>query len=494
MSAWKLTRRELLKAVTLVAAGTVAAACAPQAPAAPGEQVDTAPAPEEVAKTFHILHWAQSAEPTDPNVELEPGEVRKVAYQKVAEEYMDLHPGVEIEWYRFPAGSSVSEWLLARMTAQDAPDIYWTNTEDLWPHIPKGWALDFTPYMDLPNPYVEGNTAWKDQFEEVAIISQTGPDGKLYGVNMDGAGVLTVYNKDAFEKAGITEEPRTWSEFIDVWEQLLDAGYIPYGADLSEQTCCFPHWLSAHVYNQLVWDTIYEWDLDDNKVITAKDLALSFQAGTFPDWEAYLQFAHLFKEMTPYFPMGYEGQVDYRQLFRQEQVVMYMDGNWAVSEFKNDPPPFAFSWLAFPIITKDIWPAAPEKVVRIQGAWGAMQYHVPGYLSSQPEKVDVIMDWLMFSSMPEHVGDICKETGLVPLTKGAQGLPELAPFYEPYDRAVPYQSWQTLSSSGLTAEYELWQQYLPSDMTDSEFLDLANSKLEAEVDKVLEANPDWAVS
>ena len=57
MSAWKLTRRELLKAVTLVAAGTVAAACAPQAPAAPGEQVDTAPAPEEVAKTFHILHW-----------------------------------------------------------------------------------------------------------------------------------------------------------------------------------------------------------------------------------------------------------------------------------------------------------------------------------------------------------------------------------------------------------------------------------------------------
>ena len=339
-----------------------------------------------------------------------------------------------------------------------------------------------------------GNKAWKDQFEEIAIISQTGPDGKLYGVNMDGAGVMTVYNKNAFADAGITDKPRTWGEFKEVWQKLLDKGYIPYGADLSPETCCFPHWLSAHIYNQLVWDKIYDWDDDGNRVITAKELAVHGQKGDFPDWDAYLEFAHLFKEMTPYFPVGYEGVVDYRQLFRQGKVVMYMEGNWAVSQFKASPPPFEFGWLAFPIITKDIWPAAPEKIVRIQGAWGAMQYHVPGYLAQkEPDKIPVIMDWLMFSSVPEHVGMVCKETGLVPLTKGAEGLPELAPFYEPYDRAVPYQSWQTLSTSGLQAEYKLWQAYLPSDMSDSEFLDMAKKAWNEEVNKVLEANPDWKV-
>ncbi len=485
-----MSRRDMLKALGAIAAGSLLAACAPAAPApAPGGAPAAAP-----AKKYKILHWAQAAEPTDPNVQLAEGQTRHVAYQVIADKYMEQHPDVEIEWYRFPAGSNLSEWLLARMTAQDAPDIYWANTEDLWPHVNKGWALDFTEYMNQPNPYVPGNKAWKDQFEEIAIISQTGPDGKLYGVNMDGAGVMTVYNKDAFADAGITDKPRTWGDFKEVWQKLLDKGYIPYGADLSPETCCFPHWLSAHIYNQLVWDKIYDWDDDGNRVITGKELAVHGQKGDFPDWDAYLKFAHLFKEMTPYFPVGYEGVVDYRQLFRQGKVVMYMEGNWAVSQFKASPPPFEFGWLAFPIITKDIWPAAPEKIVRIQGAWGAMQYHVPGYLAQkEPDKIPVIMDWLMFSSVPEHVGMVCKETGLVPLTKGAEGLPELAPFYEPYDRAVPYQSWQTLSTSGLQAEYKLWQAYLPSDMSDSEFLDMAKKAWDEEVRKVLEANPDWKV-
>ena len=80
---------------------------------------------------------------------------------------------------------------------------------------------------------------------------------------------------------------------------------------------------------------------------------------------------------------------------------------------------------------------------------------------------------------------------MVPLTKEAKGMPELAPFYEPYDRAVPYQSWQTISSDGLQQEYKLWQKYLPSQMTDDQFLDEARKALDGVVARVLEANPDW---
>jgi ABC-type glycerol-3-phosphate transport system substrate-binding protein len=223
-------------------------------------------------------------------------------------------------------------------------------------------------------------------------------------------------------------------------------------------------------------------------------LAVHGQQGDFPEWEAYLKFVNLLKEMTPYFPMGYEGTLDYRQLFRQGRVAMYMEGNWAVADFKASPPPFEFSWLHYPIITKDIWPAAPEKIVRIQGAWGAMQYHIPGYLAETDlDKISVIMDWLRFSSKPDNVGAICRETGLVPLTKGARGLDELEPFYEPYDRAVPYQSWGTLSASAMSAEYTLLQAYLPSDMTDSAFQAMAQETWDKEIAKVLESNPDWKI-
>ena len=181
-----------------------------------------------------------------------------------------------------PGRRTFDEWLLARMTAQDAPDIYWANTEDLWPHVNKGWALDFTEYMNQPNPYVDGNEEWKDQFEEIAIISQTGPDGKLYGVNMDGAGVLTVYNKDAFAEAGIDKEPKTWAEFKAAWQKLLDKGYIAYGADLSTDTCCFPHWFDGQSYTQLLWDDVWKWDDDKNKVITGQGAGRPLPEGRLP--------------------------------------------------------------------------------------------------------------------------------------------------------------------------------------------------------------------
>lgn len=491
----KISRRDMLKTIGFAAGAATLAACAPAGTATKKEGAEPTTAPVAAApRKFTILHWAQGAEPTDPKQELAAGQTRRVAYQTIADEYMKMKPNVEIQWYRFPAGAQFYEWLAARMTAQDAPDIYWANTEDLWPHVSKGWALDFTPYMNQPNPYVSGNKAWKEQFQDVAIYSQTGPDGKLYGVNMDGAGVLTVYNKAAFKKAGIDKEPRTWSEFMTVWAKLKDAGYIPFGGDLDNTNCCYAHWLEAHMYNQLVWDDVYKWDDDGNKVITSKEVAIHTQKGDFMDWDAYLQFAHMFKDMTQFLPTGYEGHVDYRQLFRQGKVAMYMEGNWAVSEFKSTPPPFEFSWLAFPIITKDIWPKAPEKVVRIQGAWGAMQYHVPGYLAQkEPDKIAAIMDWLMFSSKPENVTTVLMETSMVPLTKEAKGMPELAPFYEPYDRAVPYQSWGTLTGDAFIAEEKLWQGYLPNNWTDQQFLDEAKKALEGEVKKVLEANPDWKI-
>ena len=499
MSTKKLSRRDMLKGLAFMAAGTTLAACAPAQPAQPAAPAQEAQAPTSApaaatAKQIKILHWAQSAEPTDPNVQLTEGQTAHVAYQKIADEYMKDHPNVTIEWYRFPTGSQFAEWFLARMTAGDAPDIFWANTEDLWPHVNKGWILDFTEYMNLPNPYVPGNKAWRDQFEEVAIISQTGPDGKLYGVNMDGAGVMIVYNKDAFQKAGIEQPPEKWGDFMSAMQKLKDSEIIPFGADLSPATCCFPHWFSGQTYPQLMWDDIYKWDDDKNKVITAKELATHAQKGDCLDWDAYLMMAHLLKSWVPYLPIGYEGQLDYRQLFRQGKVAMYMEGNWATSEFKSSPLPFEFDWLHFPVITRDIWQKSMEKIVRIQGAWGAMQYHMPGYLAkNDPDKLKAAMDWLMFSSKPENVTMVVQETGLVPLTKGATGIPELEPFTRPYDRATPYQSWQSLSTSGLEAEYKLWQAYLPSSMSDDEFLKEAKAAWDGEVKKVLESNPDWKI-
>ncbi|MBI5088068.1 MAG: extracellular solute-binding protein, partial [Actinobacteria bacterium] len=52
-------------------------------------------------------------------------------------------------------------------------------------------------------------------------------DGKQYGVPFNLGMVGFWYNKDLFAQAGITAPPATWDAFLDVVQQLKDAGITP---------------------------------------------------------------------------------------------------------------------------------------------------------------------------------------------------------------------------------------------------------------------------
>ena len=52
------------------------------------------------------------------------------------------------------------------------------------------------------------------------------------------------YNKDLFEQAGITEEPKTWDEFKDVCQKLKDAGIQPFNYS-DKDNYHFEHLMSA---------------------------------------------------------------------------------------------------------------------------------------------------------------------------------------------------------------------------------------------------------
>ena len=40
-----------------------------------------------------------------------------------------------------------------------------------------------------------------------------------------------MYNKDIFEKAGITSVPTTWDEFLEAGQKIKDAGFTPLTTD-----------------------------------------------------------------------------------------------------------------------------------------------------------------------------------------------------------------------------------------------------------------------
>ncbi len=55
------------------------------------------------------------------------------------------------------------------------------------------------------------------------------------------------YDKDAFSKAGVTAEPKTWSEFLTVCQQLKDAGIAPIAQDSAYCNFAFYHQLVRYL-------------------------------------------------------------------------------------------------------------------------------------------------------------------------------------------------------------------------------------------------------
>jgi len=487
----RMGRRDVLRLLGLTTAGAALAACAPPAAAPTAAPVEKAPAGEAAPAVKEWTLLIDGAQVTDPSVELPEGQTRRLGLQPAADDYMEMKPNVKIEWYYFPSGSNRLEWLNARMAAQDCPDTYWMNADALWPHVNKGWALDMTEWVNTPNPYMPGQRAWVSYIDEVGRLSQIGPDGKVYGVNLDGAGVLWIYNKDAFAEAGVDAAPETWSQFMDACAKLKAKEYIPIGGDFSDQ-CCYVHWTHGHLFGHLAWDVIYNFDDDGDRYVTTKEMTQYYQKGQFPLWEEFTRLAELFREQEPFLPLGYQGRVEYRQMFRQGKIATYMEGNWTVMSFIKDPPPFEYDWMFYPMLTKAEWPAAPEKKVRLQGPWGGLQFHVPGYLAkTDPERIPVIMDFLMFCTQAKYIEAACAERGTVPMVEGAKARPEIAPFTAPYDRAVPYQSWASLSGPAYERERALLAEYVTGTMSNEELVNRGKQIWEEEVKNVLESNPDW---
>lgn len=56
-------------------------------------------------------------------------------------------------------------------------------------------------------------------------------DGKLLTIPFQPEVTVIYYNRQMFEKAGITEEPLSWKEFLSVCAKLKKAGYTPFTSD-----------------------------------------------------------------------------------------------------------------------------------------------------------------------------------------------------------------------------------------------------------------------
>lgn len=136
-------------------------------------------------------------------------------YDKYVQKFNEKFPDVKVTYAAF---TNYEQDIRVKLTTGDAGDVVL---------IPGNISLAdlgnfFEPLDDL------------GIFDQVRFPDHKAYEGKRYGVSTGASTEGIVYNKKAFEKAGITSVPKTLDEFYEACQKLKDAGITPilinYGA------------------------------------------------------------------------------------------------------------------------------------------------------------------------------------------------------------------------------------------------------------------------
>ena len=136
--------------------------------------------------------------------------------------FMQQHPGVTVD-VRAEDGNTYVNTLHNLVAVERMPDVYMTDSiQMLEEFIEAGYAMDLTRH-----PLLNGLSP--DLLKGVADER-----GRVWAMPVDRNGVGVFYNREAFARAGISDIPRTWPEFLDVCRRLQLAGIQPIAASYKD--------------------------------------------------------------------------------------------------------------------------------------------------------------------------------------------------------------------------------------------------------------------
>ena len=138
-------------------------------------------------------------------------------FSQICQEFNEANPGIVVT-QNFQADNITS--LRARLVKGDVPDLMTINGDYSYGALARtGVFYDFSSssLLDGLNP----------SMASILNTLGTGGDGQTNGVAFADNGSGIIYNKDIFEGAGV-EPPRTWTELIEVCEELKAQGISPF--------------------------------------------------------------------------------------------------------------------------------------------------------------------------------------------------------------------------------------------------------------------------
>lgn len=422
----------------------------------------------------------------------------------LAQEYKKLHPHVTIEFLpEITPQDRFDTWIFTQYQAGRGPDLGTQLFSEVNRHYLKGWYVNLKPYLEKPNPYVEGNKRWADIFQPGALATGVAPDGNMYVLPTGVVGTGIYYNKDIFARVGV-EPPETWAEFMEIQRKIQAAGYIPFAFPMAGAKAT-TNW-SLRVIQDMILDSKLPEikgtgepvvrTMIEGEGISQKELVRAIKKGVYsakdPQWQEQLR---LLKEWSQYWGPGYlslDPDAAYR-LFVTGRAAMLYDTSAKIKVLETDNlRQFEFGVFDFPRITQESSPyATGVSAPAVGGYTGAGSWTVAA-TTIEKGIVDQVIDWLMFITAPQNYIPLANDLGWY--SPGLIDLEGIDPKLEPFIRSVENGVFRIESFyRGLTVEYadqfyRVLQEYLTGRKNLEQATDEIQRYMEQAADELIERN------
>ncbi|MFK0219980.1 ABC transporter substrate-binding protein [Streptomyces vinaceus] len=307
------TRRLTALATAVAALSVLATACTGQSGSAASDDPD-----EEVTLNF----WHGWSAPSET----------KAIEENIAR-FEKAHPNIKVKVTGNMTDDKINQAL--RAGGDKAPDVVSSFTTDS-----VGKFCNSGAFADL-NPFLEKAGLDKAKIFPKTLLDYTQFNGNQCTLPLLNDAYGLVYNKDAFKAAGITEPPKTWSQFVEVAQKLTK----PNG-DSYDQLGIMP---TYHGYETTPVRLAAQWSPKyfdaDGKSNLAKDPAFANMLTAQKDLVAKLGGYEKLEKFRSTF--GDEWSAEHP--FHKGQVAMQIDGEWRASMAKEAGVTFEIGTAPLPV-------------------------------------------------------------------------------------------------------------------------------------------------
>lgn len=312
----------------------------------------------------------------------------KKLWAQRAKEFEAAHPDVKIKIVTLENEAYKSK-MTALTTSGKLPDIYHTwGGGVLKQQIDAGLVEDLTDKV----------SSWTKDFVPAAMSAYRFED-RTYAVPFDIGMVGFWYNKALFTKAGIDAPPTTWSAYLDAVQALKDEGITPIALAGKEK-----------------WPGMYYWAYLAMRVAGLEAMQKAAEDKDFTG-EGFVKAGEHLKELVALQPFqkgflgaAYSTPGGEAAAMGNGKAGMELMGQWA------------------PVVQADAGKGLGKDLgffpfPSVEGGQGALTEAFGGGGGHAVRKgaPDAAVEFLKFFAEKEFAEKLVKETGLIPVSKAAQG-------------------------------------------------------------------------